>query len=288
MSNMFNKFTLFVFFTLVIETLANEALAQEAKEKETKGLTYAMISAVGESFSIVRQKQQVGSHLEPYRRTVIEMPDNALNYAVLRGLDRALAEAEPTSQRIFITLKTPDLAKINPQDREQAILQQLKLSIADLSQRAEWDRIILVTPRYHYGELNRLGTKLHGLGIYIQPLYSGSMTVEGEETDFDAQFGDQAVTPDGKAINAKRYIAPYFYTSLWVLDAKTLAPLSQEIRYDTRKIFDPDSTAIDVAKSLPPEVLARQFQNFIERASANAVYAWKKGVVIIRPVEEKK
>ena len=54
-------------------------------------------------------------------------------------------------------------------------------------------------------------------------------------------------------------------------DHRTLQVIESEGRYDYRKLFDPEWTALDVAKNLPPDQLALELVNFTERASARAV-----------------
>ena len=79
------------------------------------------------------------------------------------------------------------------------------------------------------------------------------------------------MTPDGKQSRSSTFIAPFFYTRLWVLDPRTLQVIESEGRYDYRKLFDPEWTALDVAKNLPPDQMALELVNFTERASARAV-----------------
>jgi hypothetical protein len=49
------------------------------------------------------------------------------------------------------------------------------------------------------------------------------------------------------------------------------------------RIYDPMSTAIDVAKSIPPEVLADKLQAFVERASAKAINEAIGEVIVKEP-----
>lgn len=42
-----------------------------------------------------------------------------------------------------------------------------------MPQRAEWDRIVVVTPHYRGFERAGLGSKLHGVGIFVQDLNDG-------------------------------------------------------------------------------------------------------------------
>ena len=65
-------------------------------------------------------------------------------------------------------------------------------------------------------------------------------------------------------------MAPYFYTQLWILDAKTLTVLDTEERYDYQKIYDWRWTANDVQRNFSPEQMADTVQAFVERSAARA------------------
>ena len=85
--------------------LAVSAHAQVQPAETPKPKVYALISAVGDQFTIVTQKQSIGSNiLDNYRREVVKVPNNALNTNILKGLDRAIEQREPGSTRILATL----------------------------------------------------------------------------------------------------------------------------------------------------------------------------------------
>lgn len=232
----------------------------------------ALISAVGDQLTVVRQRPQVGSNLEPYRRTTITLKGDELNAAVLRGLDRAVGESEPGSERVFIKLNAQEMRGIAASDRERVAIGKLAKALESFPGREKWHRIIAVTPAYVAPERQGMGSKLHGIGIYVQPLEgprAGESSLLGG--DFSSSVDEQTVTPDGKQSRSSTFIAPFFYTRLWVLDPRTLQVIESEGRYDYRKLFDPEWTALDVAKNLPPDQLALELVNFTERSSARAV-----------------
>lgn len=235
---------------------------------------YALISAVGDKFTYLRQKQQVGSHLEPYVRRTVKVPGLDLDAAILRGLDRVIGEREPDSKREFLRLNPLEMEKVRMQEREQVAIGKLVSILEKYPQRANWDQIIIVTPSYQFSEHSGMGSKLHGIGLYVQPLYSGKLpTDDGMAADFETVGGEETVAPEDRKKKAmsKRYVAPYSYTQLWILDAKTLQVIQKETRRDAIKLFDPDSTALDVEKTLTKEQLGGQIISFVERSSARAL-----------------
>lgn len=233
---------------------------------------YALVSAVGDQFSLVRQKRQAGSNIiDHFERHTLKVPGDALNAAVLRGLDRVVAESDPASQRVYITLNPAEMEGVAPRERERVAIGKIVSALAARPERAQWTRIIAVTPRYLFSEREAMGPKLQGIGVYVQPLESAA--ARGVDSiDFGPEgMEPDAVTPDGQATRSRRFIAPYFYTKVWVLDAKTLELISSDGRYDFRRIYDPMWTANDIEANLKPAELAVTIETFVERSSAKAL-----------------
>ena len=125
------------------------AFAQSAADVAVpppKPKVYALISAVGDQFTYVTQKQSVGSNvIDHYDRKVIRIPDDAINAAVLKGLDRALAQKDPGSIRILARLNPLEMEGVRPLDREKVAMKKLLETLEKFPQRQEWDTIIVVT-----------------------------------------------------------------------------------------------------------------------------------------------
>lgn len=237
-----------------------------------KPKVYALISAVGDQFTYVTQKQSVGSNvLDNFSRQVIKVPNDAINASVLRGLDNAIAQRDPGSKRILAKLSPLAMEGVRPVDREKVAMKKLLESLENFPQRQEWDTIIVVTPKFQYSERQGMGSKLEGIGVYVQPLESGTLQ---DDTGIDVMGsdGEDTITPDGEPDKtSKRYVAPYNYTQTWVFDAKTLKVLDQSARYEFQRIYDPESTAINVANSITVEKLAAIFTKFVEKSVARGV-----------------
>ena len=264
-----NKSLQLLFGGLVLVASAT-VLAQPAAPT-SKPKVYALISAVGDQFTFVTQKQSVGSNiLDNYSRVVKRVPGNALNTSVLKGLDRAVEQRDPTSKRIYATLSALEMEGVRPVDREKVAMGKLLAALEKMPQRLEWDTIIVVTPKFQFSGREGMGTKLEGIGIYVQPLESASLQDGG--ADILGSEGESTLTPDGAP--GKRspvYVAPYNYTQTWVFDAKTLAVLETNARYEFQRIYDQNATALNVANSIPIDKLADVLSKFIERSVARGV-----------------
>lgn len=255
--------------------------AQDSKPAEPRKRTVALVSAVGDQFTYLRQKQAVGSNMEPYTRRVVKVPNGELDNIVLRGLDRAYAAQDPDASRIFMRLAAPEMEGVLPQDRQKVAIGKVMDQLAKMD-RSGWDLIVAVTPAWQFSATGGMGSKLQGLGLYVQPL-------ENTQGDFDSELGgtEEFTTSDpndrAKKKKSNVYVAPYSYTQLWVIDPKTLKVISNEIQKQHTKLFDPNSASLDVQKQMSVEVLASQIEGFVERASAKAL----KDAIGTVTVEEK-
>jgi len=253
---------------------AADAPPMAAPAEAKKPMVWALISAVGDQFTYVRQKQTVGSNIiDNNVRQVVKVQNDAVNGAVLRGLDRAIELRDPGSTRILGVLKPIELEGVLPQDREKVAKEKLLKTLEIYPGRMSWDRIIVVVPRFQFSERLGMGPKLQGIGLYVQPLERGSMDGLGDfGADLSEGIEDETITPDGKpGKRSSQYVAPYNYTQTLILDAKTLAILETSARYEYQKIYDPMSTNRNVEGQVPPDKMAALMTNFIERSMARSV-----------------
>lgn len=251
--------------------------------------TVALVAAVGDQLEVVRQRQTAGSNLEPFTRKRFPLNSQALNYAVLRGLDRAIEDEEPQARRVLLAWNSPPelqrrLAEAPNQDRDALVLAALKEHLKSLPARAQWDRIEAIVPGYFYEGLSGLGRKLSGLGFYVQPLSNGAIPVEwalnGDagaaaaagnlepEKDADRRTLDPNT---GQVGHSYTFIATYMYFQRITLDARTLDVLATKPQFDNVKYADPQSTAVDVADQIPLSVMTAKLLEMAEQSAYTSV-----------------
>ena len=245
-----------------------------------KGKTIALLAAVGNQFSYVRQKESVGSNLQPYIRQNITAPDQLLNRMVLKGMDKAVAAEYPGAEVVMMTLR-PDPAelKILPQDREAHTMGRVMSMLQSYPDRMRWDEIMVVTPKWLLSERRGMGSKLSGIGVYVQPLGSGKDAMEDNPLEDEVRDAGE-----NQKMRSKTFVAPFFYIQVTVLDAKTLKVLRTDERYDYRKLVNSDSAALDVQASFSPEQLGAELERFVETASRKLVVD-RAGSVEIGPLK---
>lgn len=237
----------------------------------------ALVSAVGGELNIVRERMQAGTHMEPYVRASLPVKDLSVDAIVLRGLDRSIARKEPESERVFLRLNPLQLEDVLPQNRERVAIGRLATVFDSMPQRSQWDQIIVATPTYRFSERKGLASKLHGVGVYVRNLRGGRLN----DVDLDDFGGEETINPNSGEVRrrSKQYVALYSYLQLWVLDARTLQVISSEPYLFDEKLFDPESTSIDVMAQLTPETLAEKLEIFVQRTSSLALTRSLGGVV---------
>ncbi len=243
--------------------------------------TVALLAAIGDRVDIVRQRESVGSHMEPFVRKSFQVGSQALNYAVLRGLDRAIGEEEPETQRVLLQWTMPEavydkVSQARGPDRQAVVLDALVEHLRAMPQRQESARIEAVVPTYTYSQMKGMGSKLNGIGIYVQPLSKQSIDasdIEGGDIVLTEADGDyKTVNPrTGETAFSSTFVAPYMYFERLTFDAKTMALLKRQRFLDNTKYADPQSTALDVSQQMSfKETLAKLVES-VERSAYKSV-----------------
>ena len=254
----------------------------------------ALVAAIGDRFEVVRQRKQVGSSIEPFTRRTIQVPNQALNYAVLRGLDQAVADGEPQAKRVLLQWTMPTeladrLEKTAGQFRQALVLDALVPYMRSLPQRQSWDRIEVLVPAYIYTPMKGMGTRLSGIGVYIQPLPNLKVAL-GDINDVDIAFteadGDyRTVNPNtGETAQSSVFVAPYMYFERLTYDAKSLTLLKRQRYFSNTKFADPMSTAIDVGDQMSPVQTMGKLMETVEKAAYKSIRPTTGDVKVTVPV----
>jgi hypothetical protein len=247
----------------------------------------ALVAAIGDRFSVIYEVEGKGSHLEPFRRSVIEAPDDLLNRIALQTLDREVARARPDDKRIYLSLPAAPVYRVAPALRESHAIAKVIAELEKMPQRLEWDRILVVTPAYRAHEHDGMASKLQGFGIFMQPLKSGLSNFLAVPAYRDVLAGDDVDTPGDGIRRSETYLAPFAYLAITILDPKTLAVIDTQRRFDSLKLADPLSGSLDISQSFSRDYLARRVVGLIEKSIHEAVQQTElAGKVEIREIRE--
>lgn len=276
--------------TLLAAVAIAMPLAAPAVHAAAPSQTIAIVSTLGEQLSVVKQRGKRARGVDAFLRRTLQVDPQALNMAVLRGLDSALAAEEPDSRRVVLRWSTnPGLAEqlknLSFEARDALVLDTLREQLAQLPQRAEWDRIEAILPRYAWESREGMPNRLGGIGIYVKPTGNQWKLLDEDFIDRTKEYEDSARTTinphTGEQQVDKAYVAPFISFERVTLDAKTLAILARKPQFSHTKFSDPNSRSIDVIEQVPPAMIVTQLQTLVEQA----VYRSVRGAVDIGPVK---
>lgn len=261
------------------------ALAQAAPDKPS---VIAMVATVGDQVSYTRQGTSGQSDFGATYRKTVSIPTQTLNAAVLKGLDRAVEREEPGSKRFFLLWNTPAdtaeaLKAAHGEQRNVLLLEELLAQLRPLPQRMGWDRIEAILPRYARSERDDMGSKLGGIGFYVQPLKKIRVEFQenGDAITTEAEGSSQTVDPKtGKIGKHDTFVAPYFFFDRITLDARTLQVLARKSHFDNTKYHDPNSTAIDVADQMPVAEMFTRLATLMEQSAYRSVRGMRLDVQV--------
>ena len=261
-----------------------------AQEAAKAPQTIALISTLGDQLSVVKQRGKRASSLDDFSRRTVQVDPQLLNMAVLRGLDRALAAEEPTSHRIMLRWSAnPELVEqlqnASFEARDVMVLDALRDRLAQIPQRAEWDRIEAILPRYAWESREGMPSRLGGIGIYVKPTGNQWELLDEDGIDRRQDYAerDQTTTNPrtGEQHKDKAYVAPFISFERVTLDAKTLAVVARKPQFTHTKFSDPKSKSIDVIEQVSPAEIAAQLDKLVEQAAYRSV----RGSVEVGPVK---
>lgn len=265
-------------------------LAAPAQEAAKPAQTIALISTLGDQLSIVKQRGKRASSVDDFSRRTLQVDPQLLNMAVLRGLDSALAAEEPGSRRVMLRWSAnPGLAEqlkdASLEARDALVLEALRERLAQIPQRAEWDRIEAILPRYAWESREGMPNRLGGIGIYVKPTGNQWELLDEDGIDRKQEYAD----PDRTTINPrtgeqqkdKAYVAPFISFERVTLDARTLAVVARKPQFTHTKYSDPKSRSIDVIEQVSPAEIVTQLNQLVEQAAYRSV----RGGVEVGPVK---
>jgi hypothetical protein len=182
-----------------------------------------LVAAVGDEIGIVSEGARTGTHMSQFRRTSADVPDNLLNRLVLNMMDAAVVKLDPESRRTYLTLAPGHLNGVDPMKREAAAIEKIVAALRPMPQRADWDRIVIVTPTYTSTDLEGLPGKLQGPGVFVQNACQGRMGKR--PSDYDScstaaqpPSGPEATTPTARSSASTTSSRRSLYAA-WVLNA---------------------------------------------------------------------
>lgn len=254
---LFRRFTLGLVAAFV---LAGTALAQSTAIATPIPPTFAILSLVGDQFTVVTRREEVGSHLDQNIRHSYPVDVATFDDIALGEAESVLKTLKPVSPVLRFSIRDARLFEL--QDALLADAPQsrgLRTELLKLLREHQVTRLVLVTKwrddaRFKVVEGTMGVGKIVGLGFYVDPLTRMQQTATGEET-----YG---------------FLGPYAYLSVTVADAATLTTIrSVQARESEMNLPVHATGAVRAWDALTPAAKVEALERVLRRAVARATTA---------------
>lgn len=192
--------------------------------------TYAVVSLIGDQFSVVSRRSDAGTRLDPNERTNLPVPDAVFDRIAAAAVEQALTDAKPGTPVLRASIRDPRLFAL--QDKlftESAESHDMRVALRDLLAKAGATDLILVTkqrgePTFKVvsGTISGPGW-ISGIGFYI-----------------DNQRGmyntEHRMTGEG-------FLAPYAYLTVSLLDMTSMRVVKSKQGLETTMALPQDKQA---------------------------------------------
>jgi hypothetical protein len=232
---------------------------------------YALVAAMGDEFTAASETHSTGSHLPNYAKRRLDVQDEGINKLALASLDMAVRKLHPESERIYLVVPLSKDTQLRVRSIEENAFEIAVQALRARPDRGEWQRIVLVTPanRVQNQETGGLAPDTQGVGLFTQGL------CQSDIRDCDKRrpvtTGVAVTNPKGEAVRSDRFVAPYFFAKIWILDPQSLQVLDSEVVMDHTKYNDPDSDAMDQNQVLDRKFLLTKIVEQVEKSTTQAV-----------------
>lgn len=253
---------------IAIAAVASHAAGSAAPPEGPR--VYALVSAIGSTLQYVKPRFTTGTHRDEFQRAELTVPDVTLDMAALRGLEATIRANDPSATVEYLRLDPNELKGLEAPKKGPAAAAKVASALSRFPGRERWYQVLVVTPRHVANEREGMGSKLQGIGIYVQNLEKGVIDASGSFGDIADTY--ETVKPDGSKVEGRTtaYVAPFFYASVWVLDGQTLETIKVTERFDLVRVADPDSSANRIENAIPPEALGPLVEAFVQKAAEKA------------------
>ena len=122
------------------------AAAQAVRTDAPAPRTYAVVSLIGDQFSVVSRRHSVGTRLDPNERRVFAMPDPVFDRIAGAAVERALLAAKPATPVLQAAIRDPRLFAL--QDKlltESQESHDMRIALNDVLAKAGATHLLLVT-----------------------------------------------------------------------------------------------------------------------------------------------
>jgi len=232
---------------------------------------YALVAAMGDQFTAGTEVHTTGSHLPGHAKRRLDVKDEGINKLALASLASAVGKLHPQVERHYLVVPLPPETQLRVRSIEENAFAIAVEALRARPDRGEWQRIVLITPanRVQKQETGGLASDTQGIGVFTQGLCQSD--IRDCDKRRSVTSGVEVTTPKGETVKSDRYVAPYFFAKIWILDPQSLQVLDSEVVMDHTKYNDPDSDAMDQNQVLDRKFLLTKIVEQVEKSTTEAV-----------------
>ncbi|HEY2560585.1 MAG TPA: hypothetical protein VGI48_12830 [Caldimonas sp.] len=219
--------------------------------------SFALLSLVGDEFSVVMRREEIGSNIDPNTRRVYPVAAAVLDDIALDAAEKMLKQLRPVSPVVRFSIRDPRLF-----DLQGKLLEDdggLRDALAKLLREQQATRLVLVTKWRDNAQFKLIdgttGTgKISGLGFYVDTTY----VYRNRET------GNQG----------EGFLGPFAYLTVTVVDTATMKPIrATQARESEMNLPTDTKGAVHAWDALTPQGKVDALERVLRRAVESATTA---------------
>ncbi len=224
-----------------------------ARAADAAAPTYAVLSLIGDQFTIVGRQMSTGSHLDRNSQLPVVVDNAVLDSVATTAAETAVKRAQPGAATLRVSIRDPRLFAL--QERlltDTAESKAMRESLRDVLVKSGATHLLLVVKhreqaRFAMRDSSVGSGSVAGLGFYVDDATRTVRTETGERS--------------------QGFIAPYAYVTVALLDVATMRVTGSKSASDSAVITPADSKEAVVAwDALGAEAKVRALNNVISRA----------------------
>ena len=233
-------------------------LAGGARAADPPARIYAVVSLVGDQFSVIKRRPQIGAHRDTNERLEFPVADAHFDRMAMTAAEAAIRRARPGVDVLQASIRDPRL--FAAQDKlltETPESHDLRVALQGLLAKYGATHLVLVTKRRNEASFKIVNSTIgsgtiSGIGFYLD-----SVTTMVREGSKEASPG---------------FLSTYAYVTVSLLDAASLRLVRSEYALESSMALAVDSTeAVRAWDALTPEgkvaSLERVLRNGVDRAT---------------------
>jgi hypothetical protein len=237
--------------------IATTASAQPATAASPVPPSFALLSLVGDQFSVVIRREEIGSNIDPNTRRNYPVDAAVFDDIALDAAEQVLKKLRPVSPVVRFSIRDPRLFGL--QDKLLEDSSGLRDALAKLLREQQATRLVLVTKWRDNAQFRLIdgttGTgKISGLGFYVDTTYVYRNRESGNQ--------------------GQGFLGPFAYVSVTVVDAQTMKPIRATQSRESEMNLPTDTKgAIHAWDALTPQGKVDALERVLRRAVESATTA---------------